>query len=241
MVRFGLEKTSLIDYPGLVATVLFVRGCNLRCPYCHNPELVEGPEPEGMESWETVIGFLDKRRSILQGVCISGGEPLLVPELPFLISEIQKLGYKVKVDTNGTQPGVLEKLQPDYIAMDVKTSPDKYPLVGGNRETGAAVLESAHILIRRGIPHEFRITVAPEIFDLSDAREWASRLQGAMQVVLTGVRVQHVLDPNYGGRVTLYPTSFLQEVKDQFQETGIPCRVRGETGMKANRHIDGSF
>ncbi len=228
MVRLALEKTSLIDYPGFVAAVLFVRGCNLRCPYCHNPELVEGPEPEGMESWETILPFLEKRRSILQGVCISGGEPLLVPELPTLIDEIHKLGYKVKVDTNGTKPEILETLPADYIAMDVKTSPDKYPLVGGSKEMGAWVQESAHILMHRDIAHEFRITVAPEIFDLSDAREWASYLKGGMQVVLTGVRLHHTLDPNYKTRVAPYPSSFLREVKNQFLAAGIPCRIRGE-------------
>ncbi|MCX7787954.1 MAG: anaerobic ribonucleoside-triphosphate reductase activating protein [Spirochaetes bacterium] len=229
MVRFALEKTSLIDYPGFVSAVLFARGCNLRCPYCHNPELVEGPEPEGMESWEAILRFLEKRRSILQGVCISGGEPLLVPGLQDLIKDIQAIGYRVKVDTNGTKPEVFETLRPDYIAMDIKTAPEKYSLVGGRKETGTIVRESARLLIRLGLPHEFRITVAPEIFDLSDAREWATHLKGAMQVVLTGVRVHHVLDPDYGRRVTPYPYSFLQEVKDQFQQKGVPCRIRGET------------
>jgi len=202
---------------------------------------VEGPEPEGMESWETILRFLEKRRSVLQGVCISGGEPLLVSELQCFIKDIQKLGYKVKVDTNGTKPEALEELQPDYIAMDVKTSPNKYTLVGGGKGTGIAVLESARLLIRRSIPHEFRITVAPEIFDLSDAREWATYLKGTMQVVLSGVRLQHVLDPDYGRRVTPYPDSFLQEVKDQFQKAGIPCRIRGETSRESAQTLKDLF
>lgn len=231
MVRFAVEKTSLIDYPGLVAAVLFVRGCNLRCPYCHNPELVQGPEPEGMESWETTLRFLEKRKPVLQGVCISGGEPLLVPELPSLILDIQKLGYRVKVDTNGTQPEVLERLRPDYIAMDLKTSPDKYTSVGGSKETGSSIMESARVLMQSGIAYEFRITVAPEIFDLSDARFWASYLQGARQVVLSGVRMQHVLDPDYGNRVIPYPAPFMEEVKNVFQLSGIPCRIRGHNVM----------
>lgn len=228
MPRFALEKTSLIDYPGLLSCVLFVRGCNLRCPYCHNPALVEGPEPEGMESWESILQFLLRRRSVLQGVCITGGEPFLLPELPSLVKEIKSLGYRVKVDTNGTQPAILETLPADYIAMDFKTSPDKYSFLGGKEETGLTVLQSAKILIARGIPHEFRITVAPEIFDISDARNLSSLLRGAKLVVLTGVRLTQVLDPAYQKRVTPYPVSFLQEVKDQFLSMGIPCRIRGE-------------
>ncbi len=175
---FGLQKTSLIDYPGKVACVLFSRGCNLRCPYCHNPELVEGPEPEGMESWEEILRFLSKRKNVLEGVCISGGEPLLIKELPDLIREIHSLPYFVKVDTNGTNPQGLEKLEADYVAMDFKTSPEKYSLVGGSPETSKAVCESARILIERKIPHEFRITVAPEIFEETDARTIARILKG---------------------------------------------------------------
>jgi len=228
MPRFALEKTSLIDYPGLVACVLFVRGCNLRCPYCHNPELVEGPEPEGMESWEAILQFLVKRRTVLQGVCITGGEPTLLPELPSLVREIQSLGYRVKVDTNGTKPEIAETLPADYIAMDFKTSPDKYYLLGGKKETGLAVQQWARILIDRGIPHEFRITVAPEIFDLSDARNLATLLRGAKLVVITGVRLTQVLDPAYGNRVTPYPMAFLQGVKGEFLSQGIPCKIRGE-------------
>lgn len=228
MPRFALEKTSLIDYPGLLSCVLFVRGCNLRCPYCHNPALVVGPEPEGMESWESILQFLVKRRPVLEGVCITGGEPFLLPSLPSLVKEIKSLGYRVKVDTNGTKPEMIETLTADYIAMDFKTSPDKYSLLGGKRETGLAVQQSARILIEHGIPHEFRITVAPEIFDLSDARNLSSLLLGAKLVVLTGVRLTQVLDPSYQKRVASYPVSFLQEIKDQFLSMGIPCRIRGE-------------
>lgn len=228
---FGLQKTSLIDYPGKVACVLFSRGCNLRCPYCHNPELVEGPEPKGMENWDEILRFLSKRKNVLEGVCISGGEPLLIKELPDLIQEIHSLQYFVKVDTNGTNPQGLEKLEADFVAMDFKTSPEKYSLVGGSPETAKAVSESARILIKRKVPHEFRITVAPEIFEESDAPTIARILKGTENVILTGVRLSGVLDPAYGSRVSPYPLEYLQKIRSIFLSEGVPCRIRGDLAV----------
>ncbi|MFQ3620248.1 MAG: anaerobic ribonucleoside-triphosphate reductase activating protein [Spirochaetales bacterium] len=229
MLRFGLEKTSLIDFPGFVSCVVFIRGCNLRCPYCHNPELVEGPEPDGMVDKEKILEFLRKRKAVLQGVCLSGGEPLLSLEGIGLLKEIRQLGYKTKVDTNGTLPDRLERIEADYVALDVKTSPDKYILLGGSPEIGRAVLESIRLLQKKGPPHEVRITVAPEIFEFADAQYLAPYLQETNQVVLTGLRLSHVLDPSYAGRIKPYPLSFLSEIKNFFLQKGIPTRIRGQS------------
>ncbi len=130
-MRIGLVKTSLVDFPAEVAAALFIRGCNLRCPYCHNPELVLGPEPPGLLDPEEVLAFLHRRKNVLGGVCVSGGEPLLHPELPEFLREIRHLGLKVKLDTTGTLPEALGRIEADYIAMDLKTVPEKYGLLAG--------------------------------------------------------------------------------------------------------------
>ena len=136
--KLGFIKTSLLDFPGQVSAVIFTPSCNLRCPYCHNPELVSGSLPPDLIQKETVLQHLEKRKSILGGVCITGGEPLLHPELPDLIESIHSLGLKVKVDTNGTRPDKLPPLKADYLAMDIKTDPKKYPLLLRATQIGRA-------------------------------------------------------------------------------------------------------
>jgi pyruvate formate lyase activating enzyme len=132
----GLIKTSLIDFPGEVAAVLFTFGCNLRCPYCQNPALVTGPPPRDFISREEVRAFLKKRKDVLGGVCITGGEPLLHSDLGELIGEIKSLGLKVKLDTNGTIPERLREANVDYVAIDFKTSLEKYRLLTGTEIGG---------------------------------------------------------------------------------------------------------
>ena len=192
--QIGLVKTSLIDYPGEVAAVLFLPGCNLRCPYCHNPELVAPPYPADLIPRSEVMAFLKKRKKVLGGVCITGGEPLLHVDLPGLVEEIHSLELKVKLDTNGSFPGRLYPESYDYIAMDFKTSPGKYGLVKNRNDDqtrGAlaeAVLEAAEKIIRSGVPHEFRTTVVPGIVTPEDIREIAEILRGAERYVLAGFR-----------------------------------------------------
>ena len=130
MLILGLNKTTLLDYPGFVAATLFTGGCNFRCPYCHNRDLVLKDQSLVPLSEEEIFAFLQKRRNVLTGVCITGGEPTLYPDLPEFISQIRELGYLVKLDTNGTNPQMLGDLIRagliDYCAMDIKNAPDKY-------------------------------------------------------------------------------------------------------------------
>ena len=125
----GLQKMTLLDFPGKVACTVFLQGCNFRCPFCHNSDLLGKEGPEGMTDRE-LLSFLEKRRGILDGVCITGGEPTLQPELENLIRAIKEMGYAVKLDTNGAKPEVLKKLSQqgllDYVAMDIKNSPKSY-------------------------------------------------------------------------------------------------------------------
>ena len=178
--RLVLRKTSLIDYPGLISAVLFFSGCNLRCPWCHNRELVLGNNlNDNYISLELALAHIEKRRNVLGGVVLSGGEPTLFPDLGFLITHIKSFGLKVKLDTNGLLPGVLESLicseetRPDYIAMDLKTSPDRYSellpansvysVVNGEKTNnpGEAIKQSITLIRSSGIIHEFRSLTLP--------------------------------------------------------------------------------
>ena len=160
----GLQKNTLLDYPGKIACTVFLGGCNLRCPFCHNPALVlpSRAEPPAMEERE-LLAFLGKRRGLLEGVCITGGEPTLHRDLPQLLEKITALGYPVKLDTNGTNPKMLGQLLEagllSYVAMDIKNAPESYRETCGGADVVEQVAESVKILRNSGIPYEFRTTV----------------------------------------------------------------------------------
>ncbi|MDR1315275.1 MAG: anaerobic ribonucleoside-triphosphate reductase activating protein [Spirochaetales bacterium] len=236
-MKFGLVKTSLIDYPGVVAAVLFTHGCNLRCPYCHNPNLVLPPPPEDMLDAEEALAFLHARRRVLEGVCVSGGEPLLYTGLPEFLREIRALGYKIKIDTNGSLPQALKTLSVDYIAMDIKTLPEKYAALlplSDNPEKGAgnlaaALRESIAYITGSGIDHEFRTTAAPGIFLEEDIPQLARLLQGSRHYILTGMRPGVTLDAEYG-KTTPYPEETLARICAAFRDAGLDCSIRGKSG-----------
>ena len=158
----GLQKLSLVDYPERVACTVFTGGCNLRCPYCHNSELIANP-PALMEPRE-LLRFLETRRAVLDGVCVTGGEPCLHADLPDFLARIKALGFAVKLDTNGTYPdrlrSILEDRLIDYAAVDIKNSPDQYArTVGLGSFDVAPVLDSLRLLLDSGIEFELRTTV----------------------------------------------------------------------------------
>ncbi len=223
-MKLGLQKTTLVDFPGEVAATIFFPGCNLRCPYCHNPDLVLPPFPEDLLDMETVKAFLRKRAPVLGGVCLTGGEPLLHEELFELADFIHSLGLKVKVDTNGTLPQQLCRVKADYIAMDVKTSPGKYDLVG-LPGAGERVLESVAQILSSGIPHEFRTTVAPGIVTEADISRIAACIQGADRYVLAQFRPGKTLDPAFENTLP-YTIQTLETMKALVEKAGIPCKIR---------------
>jgi pyruvate formate lyase activating enzyme len=166
----GLQKLSLIDYPGIPSAVVFTQGCNMRCPYCHNPQLVYPHLFEMSISYEEVFNFLKKRQKLLKGVVITGGEPTLQKNLTEFIEEIKKLKLLVKLDTNGTKPKVLKDLIDknllDFIAMDIKSTEDKYSLFfKGNLDM---IKQSLSIIQSSGIPHLFRTTYDKSILNEID-------------------------------------------------------------------------
>ncbi|MFP3088881.1 anaerobic ribonucleoside-triphosphate reductase activating protein [Treponema sp. TIM-1] len=170
--QLALQKTSLVDYPGKVAAVFFLPGCNLRCPWCHNRELLEGLQ-DGLVSREEALGHLKKRRSVLGGVVLSGGEPTLYRGLFTLIRSIKDLGLPVKLDTNGLAGAVLEELfnrnetRPDYIALDLKLAPKRYGMLTagpGLTDPGGELEKSAALIRASGIRREYRTLVFPQGF-----------------------------------------------------------------------------
>ena len=159
----GLQKLTLLDFPNRVACTVFLGGCNLRCPFCHNSQLLGGDAEELMNSG-ALLDFLRKRQGVLDGVCITGGEPTLHADLPELLRSIRALGYAIKLDTNGTNPSMLRRLIDeglvDYVAMDVKNGPDHYAeTVGIEGFSLAAIEESIRILLEGKTDYELRTTV----------------------------------------------------------------------------------
>lgn len=167
----GFQKMTLLDFPGRVAATVFTGGCNLRCPFCHNAGLVRTPNAaQSME--DEVLAYLSRRRGILDGICITGGEPLLQPDLSDFVARVKEMGYLVKLDTNGALPRQLAALLAtgmiDYVAMDIKSSPEGYALATGSGIDPAVFAESVEIIKNSGVAHEFRTTAVKGIHSLSD-------------------------------------------------------------------------
>ena len=166
----GIQKLTLLDYPGKCACTVFLAGCNLRCPFCHNASLVVGQAPAAMEEGE-FFAFLKKRRGLLDGVCVTGGEPTLRKDLPDFIGKIKELGYLVKLDTNGSNPEMLRQLLEegllDYVAMDIKNCPERYAETCGGVEILPRVQESLTILEESSVEYELRTTLCRPFHDES--------------------------------------------------------------------------
>lgn len=175
----GLQKMTLLDYPGKVACTVFFGGCDFRCPFCHNWELLDGSAPAVTDS-EELLRFLEKRKGLLEGVAVTGGEPLLRKELPELLGQIREMGYPVKLDTNGNHPEMLERMIREdlvnYVAMDIKNSRERYAATAGLEQLDlGAVKQSVKLLMDGPVEYEFRTTTVRELHDESsfmDIREW---------------------------------------------------------------------
>ena len=188
----GLQKLTLLDYPGTVACTVFLGGCNFRCPWCHNYDLATNKAPEIM-TIPNLLGFLQERKDKLEGVAITGGEPCLNDDLPDLLKGIKEIGYKVKLDTNGSQyemlKTVIEKGIVDYVAIDIKNSPYKYMMTIGveyvtDLYSGYEIGKSVNMLINSDIDYEFRTTVIDEFHETSDFEEIGGLIQGAKRYYL---------------------------------------------------------
>ncbi len=180
----GIQKLSLLDYPDKTCCTIFTVGCNYRCPFCHNASIICNSVPENGISQEEVIEFLKRRKGLLDGVCITGGEPLLQDQLESFIREIKSLDFLVKLDTNGSLPRKLKQLIEtglvDYVAMDIKNSPDSYgQTIGINNYNLDPVKESVDLLLSNIVPYEFRTTVVRQLHTSKDMLAIAQWIKGA--------------------------------------------------------------
>jgi len=184
----GLQKISLIDYSGQIGAIVFTQGCNFRCPYCHNPELVDPAQYSPTLLQEEVISFLGKRRGKIDAVTVTGGEPTLQPDLDQFFQELKGMGYLTKIDTNGSNPDILERLihgrLVDYIAMDVKGPLQKYERIANVKVNTAKIRKSIDLITASGIEHEFRTTVVRSQLDREDLIATVKLLKKAQLYVL---------------------------------------------------------
>jgi pyruvate formate lyase activating enzyme len=188
MKLYGMEKYSLVDYDGYVACTIFTGGCNFRCPFCHNAALVTGVADCPAITEQEVFDYLEGRRHLVDAVCITGGEPTLHPDLPLLIHKIRALGYKVKLDTNGTNPDLLSHLieagMLDYVAMDVKNTVEGYDATAGVRVDQAKIDRAIAVLMAGKCGYEFRTTVVKNYHTVEGIADIARRIEGAEQYYL---------------------------------------------------------
>jgi len=197
----GLQKFSLIDYPGRISAIVFTQGCNFRCPYCHNPELVDPAQLGPLLPENEVIAFLEKRRGKLDAVTVTGGEPTLQPDLDRFIKTIRGMGYLTKIDTNGSNPDVLESLihgrLVDYVAMDVKGPLRKYARIARVKVDTAKIQKSIDLITSSGIEHEFRTTVVRSQLNNEELIAIAKLLKKARLYVLQSFVPIKTLCPDF--------------------------------------------
>jgi pyruvate formate lyase activating enzyme len=225
----GFLPSSMLDWPGKLAAVLFLAGCNFRCPFCHNPELATGSDVLPTLSWGSVRQRLRAKGEWLDGVCVTGGEPTIHDDLPVLLREIREMGLGVKLDTNGSRPRTLEALLRegllDAVSMDLKTSPEKYGEATRSRVSFADIAESLEILKGSAVELEIRCTVVPGLVELEDLAGLAGLLGDVCAITLQQFRPEKTLDPSYGN-LQPYDDEVLLEWKQALAEV-VPVRLRG--------------
>ena len=226
MVIFGMQKTTLLDYPNHLATILFTGGCNFHCSYCHNAELISPSSNMPQISQHEIFAHLEKRQHILDGVVISGGEPTLQKDLPDFLRKIKSLSYKIKLDTNGSNPSMLQTLAMDglldYVAMDIKQSPSRYYEITGNVFCDlSSICESVDLLLHgnltdsngQPLPYEFRTTVCAETHCKEDFRDIGTWIQGASNYYLQPYQESpQVLHPDFHSPSASMMDAFLHEI-----------------------------
>ena len=189
MKIYGYTQLTLLDYPGKLASTVFVGGCNYRCPFCHNADLVTGASNNPVIPEESILRHILKRKNALEGVCITGGEPTIYKDLPNFIEKIKDIGLLVKLDTNGTNPAMVKYLREqkliDYVAMDIKSSPSEYTRAVGLADVSMSeIFETAEFLLRGDLDYEFRTTVVEGIHSVSDFEKIGKWIEGAKRYFL---------------------------------------------------------
>jgi len=230
MIISGLQKTTLIDYPGKIAAIIFSRGCNFRCRYCHNPELVDPDNYYPEIKQEEIIDFLEKRRNVLEGVVITGGEPLIHSDIKEFIKKVKELEYAVKLDTNGTNPTLLQELIDekliDYIAMDIKHLPHRYSEVTPSSPDIKKIKQSIEIIKKSKLPYEFRTTVLPKLFNKKDFEDIGKMLKGVSAYYIQQFRPIKTLDQDFQQEKSFSQIE-LEAFQKILQKYVDKCEIRG--------------
>ena len=220
----GIQKLSLVDYPGHVAAALFLSGCNMRCGYCHNPELVLPERLAPSIPVEEAMIFLKSRIGRLDGVVISGGEPTVNEDLPVLCRMIKQLGFDVKLDTNGTHPDMVRSMVEegtiDFIAMDVKGPLEKYVEIAARPIDLAAIKDNVRLMIDSGIGHEFRTTIVREQLEVADFEKIGELVKGAKRFALQHFRTGTTISPKFANYHTFTDEEFraAQKIMERYVE-----------------------
>jgi pyruvate formate lyase activating enzyme len=229
MILAGIEKLSLVDFPGYISTVIFTQGCNFQCGYCQNPDLLQGNKKFDCNE-KDVLDFLAARGTMVEGAVISGGEPCIQEDLPVFLAKIKALGYAVKLDTNGSRPGILEKVLgdklADYIAVDIKTSPDKYAQFTYEPDIAENLKRSVALVMASGAEYEFRTTCVPGMVEEKDVEEIASLVEGAAKYFLQQFRPAVTYDENFRN-LRPYPKETLEGFKNILAPRVKSVRLRG--------------
>jgi pyruvate formate lyase activating enzyme len=227
MVIGGLQKISLSDFPGVISTILFTQGCSFRCPWCHNPELVEPSLFGPSIPWEKAAGFLQTRRGRIEGVVVTGGEPTIHADLPGRLAEIKALGFKVKLDTNGSNPGMLRGLLAsgllDFIAMDIKAPLGRYEELAGVKVADSDISQSIGLVLGSAIPYEFRTTLVP-LLSMGDLDSMAELVRGCSRYVLQAFRAGGTLQPGFAAAARAAVT--LKDAVDRLAAAGLSATAR---------------
>jgi pyruvate formate lyase activating enzyme len=227
----GLQKLTLIDYPGKIAATIFVSGCNFRCPFCYNPELVLPREIKKQPQipLKDVFRFLKERRNLLDGVVLCGGEPTIYNDLPDFTKKIKKMGYFVKLDTNGSNPEMLERMINDslldYVVIDIKAPKEKYQAVAGISVNLNNIQKSIDILKEGKVDYEFRTTVVPTLIEKEDIMEIAKWISPAKRYVLQQFRAEKNIDPKFQ-KIKPYPSSYFIEIQKAVAPFFEICQIR---------------
>jgi len=227
----GLQKITLIDFPGRLAATVFLIGCNFKCPWCYSSELVlpEKIKKQPKISEKEFLDFLKERKKLLEGLVLCGGEPSINKKLPSLIKKIKKLGYLIKLDTNGSNPKILKKLIKrkliDYVAMDMKLPKERYPEIFGKRVKIEDIEESIKILKEGKVDYEFRTTVVPTVLNKEDILKIAKWIRGTKRYYLQNFRPEKTIDPEFE-KIKPYPQKYLLEIQKAISPFFEVCQVR---------------
>ncbi|MBR9691445.1 anaerobic ribonucleoside-triphosphate reductase activating protein [Candidatus Woesearchaeota archaeon] len=226
----GWQKTSLIDYSPYTASVIFTGGCSFNCGYCHNPELVVHHSAIDDIKEKDILDYLKQKKMWVDGVCITGGEPTIHPDLPKLIDKIKKIGMNVKLDTNGSNPPIIEELLRrklvDYFAMDIKNVLDKYDDVAGVKVDKEKIKKSIDLIKNSGVDHEFRTTVVPGLVGKKEIFLIGKMLKGSKKFVIQNFRGTRPLIDSKMQEIKPYSMEQLEEMKEIASEYFEKVEVR---------------